>query len=407
MLTRVDAKAVVRGTARVHRAAPLLPQPRGPRSARARSRSRCRRTPRCRGSRWRTNGQWMEAEVVEKQLARRAYDDFLHRRQDPALLEKAAGNQFTAKVFPIPANARQAHRDQLQPGAAGRALHAAAARPAEDRARRRRAAGHAAPTASTSSRRCSERNWQPDRDFVSTAATRPQVVSRRRSRRAARRGAGRRSATRRRRSEAPAGVTLLVDTSASRALGFARYVKRDARARRRLARALRRRSRSQVVAFDQDAEPMFYAASADEFARRAGRASCCERGAAGRLGPRPGARVDGAARAARARARRHRRRGHRGRRGRRARSAVKAARQRARSSASTSCSPAASATTRRRPPLVRAGLPRAGAVFDLDRDPMSRRRSARPCSTDVAIEVAGRDVGVPAHDPDARAPASA
>ncbi|HEY5925475.1 MAG TPA: VIT domain-containing protein, partial [Kofleriaceae bacterium] len=47
------------------------------------------------------NGQWMEAEVVEKQLARRAYDDFLHRRQDPALLEKAAGNQFTAKVFPI------------------------------------------------------------------------------------------------------------------------------------------------------------------------------------------------------------------------------------------------------------------------------------------------------------------
>jgi len=51
------------------------------------------------------DGQWMEAEVVEKQLARRAYDDFLHRRQDPALLEKAEGNQFTAKVFPIPANA--------------------------------------------------------------------------------------------------------------------------------------------------------------------------------------------------------------------------------------------------------------------------------------------------------------
>src|SRR3954465_6638408 len=50
-------------------------------------------------------GEWMEAEVVEKQLARRAYDDFLHRRQDPALLEKADGNQFTAKVFPIAPNA--------------------------------------------------------------------------------------------------------------------------------------------------------------------------------------------------------------------------------------------------------------------------------------------------------------
>jgi len=40
-------------------------------------------------------GQWMEAEVVPRLVARRAYDDFLHRRQDPALLEKAAGNQFT------------------------------------------------------------------------------------------------------------------------------------------------------------------------------------------------------------------------------------------------------------------------------------------------------------------------
>ena len=50
------------------------------------------------------DGQFMEAEVVEKQLARRAYEDFLHRRQDPALLEQAAGNEFAARVFPIPAN---------------------------------------------------------------------------------------------------------------------------------------------------------------------------------------------------------------------------------------------------------------------------------------------------------------
>lgn len=48
---------------------------------------------------------WQEAEVVELQAARRAYEDFLHRRQDPALLEQAAGNQFTARVFPIPAHA--------------------------------------------------------------------------------------------------------------------------------------------------------------------------------------------------------------------------------------------------------------------------------------------------------------
>src|SRR5512132_4439317 len=37
------------------------------------------------------NGQFQEAEVVEKATARRVYDDFLHRKQDPALLEKASG----------------------------------------------------------------------------------------------------------------------------------------------------------------------------------------------------------------------------------------------------------------------------------------------------------------------------
>lgn len=46
---------------------------------------------------------WQEAEVVELQAARVAYEDFLHRRQDPALLEKQAGNEFQARVFPLPA----------------------------------------------------------------------------------------------------------------------------------------------------------------------------------------------------------------------------------------------------------------------------------------------------------------
>ncbi len=51
--------------------------------------------------------RWQEGEVVERQAARRAYEDFLHRRQDPALLEHEAGNQFSARVFPIPARARK------------------------------------------------------------------------------------------------------------------------------------------------------------------------------------------------------------------------------------------------------------------------------------------------------------
>ncbi len=54
-----------------------------------------------------TPNGWQEGEVVEKKAARAAYEDFLHRRQDPALLEQAAGNQFSARVFPIPARGRK------------------------------------------------------------------------------------------------------------------------------------------------------------------------------------------------------------------------------------------------------------------------------------------------------------
>ncbi|MFT7626177.1 MAG: hypothetical protein ACI9WU_005372, partial [Myxococcota bacterium] len=53
-------------------------------------------------------GSWMEGEVVEKQRARRIYEDFLHRKQDPAILEQAAGNTFRARVFPIEANENKA-----------------------------------------------------------------------------------------------------------------------------------------------------------------------------------------------------------------------------------------------------------------------------------------------------------
>ena len=55
----------------------------------------------------RIGAQWQEGEVVERQKARRVYEDFLHRRQDPALLEHAAGNAFSARVFPIPARAEK------------------------------------------------------------------------------------------------------------------------------------------------------------------------------------------------------------------------------------------------------------------------------------------------------------
>jgi hypothetical protein len=53
------------------------------------------------------DGAFQEGEVVEKQAARRAYEDALHRGQDPALLEQASPNEFSARVFPIPARGRK------------------------------------------------------------------------------------------------------------------------------------------------------------------------------------------------------------------------------------------------------------------------------------------------------------
>ncbi|WP_411823082.1 VIT domain-containing protein [Leptospira sp. 'Mane'] len=50
---------------------------------------------------------WQEGEVVEKEKAVRVYEDFLHRRQDPALLESDAGNEFSARVFPITAKSEK------------------------------------------------------------------------------------------------------------------------------------------------------------------------------------------------------------------------------------------------------------------------------------------------------------
>jgi outer membrane protein OmpA-like peptidoglycan-associated protein len=54
-------------------------------------------------SRWamRLGDGWQEGEVVPSEAATEAYESFLHRRVDPALLEKQAGSRFSARVFPI------------------------------------------------------------------------------------------------------------------------------------------------------------------------------------------------------------------------------------------------------------------------------------------------------------------
>lgn len=67
--------------------------------------------------------EFQEGEVIEKQRARLTYETYLHRREDPALLEKDAGNQFRARVFPIAPRERkqlilsytQSHADPDEP----------------------------------------------------------------------------------------------------------------------------------------------------------------------------------------------------------------------------------------------------------------------------------------------------
>jgi tetratricopeptide (TPR) repeat protein len=51
------------------------------------------------------NGRLMEGEVVERLRANQVYEQFLHQMRDPALLEQDQGNRFSARVFPIEANA--------------------------------------------------------------------------------------------------------------------------------------------------------------------------------------------------------------------------------------------------------------------------------------------------------------
>ena len=195
-------------------------------------------------------GQWMEAEVVPKLVARRAYEDFLHRRQDPALLEKAAGNQFTARVFPIPARAEKhlvISYSQELPGT----RYTLPLRGLPRAERVDVALALVGNNGTRSTQQLSERDWVPDRDFVSSAPTSAAAV-----------GAGTlvaaqvelTAATTR---DVPRGITLLVDTSASRALGFERYLG----AVKKLVGELRATWGDslplQVVAFDQDSQLVF------------------------------------------------------------------------------------------------------------------------------------------------------
>ncbi len=339
-----------------------------------------------------TNGQWMEAEVVEKQLARRAYDDFLHMRQDPALLEKAAGNQFTAKVFPIAGRSEKHIVISYSQELAG-AQYVLPLRGLPKTERVDVSLAVTGQDGKRSEQTLSERNWVADRDFTSTVATASAlsasgVV-------AAQIQIGDAAGTR----EAPAGITVMVDTSASRALGYAAYVRQVRSLVESLVQAWGPTLPIQVVAFDQDAE-MIFSGKAYELGD-AHVTKLLERGAAGAsdLGQAlawvgqhaPLSRVlvvtDGVITA-----------GNEG----------EALQKQVKALASVKVERIDFAIDgglrdeKAMAALVRSGLQRAGTVLELDKDPVATA-IAETVSLDVAIEIPGADWIYPKTFPTARA----
>ncbi len=168
----------------------------------------------------RIGDDWQEGEVVERKAARQAYEDFLHRRQDPALLEHEAGNSFGARVFPIGAREKKelivSYSEEL-PSAAEPyriALRGLPELASFDAKVIRREHGEAGIEVRQSA--FAETTWTPSSDLVieSSAPTGAMALRHRELAVARIRAEGDAAPT-------PLGsVAILFDTSASRAVGF-------------------------------------------------------------------------------------------------------------------------------------------------------------------------------------------
>jgi hypothetical protein len=224
-----------------------------------------------------TDGNLVEAEVVDKATARRAYDDFLHRRQDPALLEKGAGNQFTAKVFPIPASADKHIVISFSQQLAG-APYVLPLRGLPQTERVDVALSVLGTDGARTEQTLHQTAWKPDRDFVSSASASAAAVGDG-TLVAAQVGFDAQSNDQAMTPTPPAAVTVLVDTSASRAAGYARYVKTVRRFVAALAAKYGAALPVDVVAFDQDTQPI-YSGTASGYGDAAD-AALVDRGAAG------------------------------------------------------------------------------------------------------------------------------
>jgi hypothetical protein len=202
----------------------------------------------------RTSAGWQEAEVVELGKARRVYEDFLHRAQDPALLEREAGNLFRARIFPIPARAT---KDLIV------SFSQELASPTEDYRLPLRglpqidrldvAVAVVGAGGRKSWTRLGKRGWVPDVDFAAPrkGAARALRAGRFFASYVSPLGTGKRAAPKSRSPIEP--ITVAFDTSASRSAGFARAID-DAVA---MIAALGGDRPLAVFAFDQEIAPIY------------------------------------------------------------------------------------------------------------------------------------------------------
>ncbi|MEZ4449097.1 MAG: AgmX/PglI C-terminal domain-containing protein [Nannocystaceae bacterium] len=212
-------------------------------------------------------GAWQEGEVVERQAARVAYEDFLHRRQDPALLENNAGNSFSARVFPIAAHERKelivSYSQELRSSGDPYRLMLRGLPILESLDASvivREVGGDGAPASNLGGAAVQTRvvevkksNYMPDRDLEVASSRPPMVVGLRHDNLAL----ARVTAVGDMPPAVVGSLTVLFDTSASRALGFDRDIARLSE----LLSALRERSGEdfdlKIIAFDQTREAIY------------------------------------------------------------------------------------------------------------------------------------------------------
>jgi len=211
------------------------------------------------------HGAWQEAEVVERQRARQIYEDFLHRKQDPALLEKKAGNQFRARIFPIEANSiKEIIVSYSQKLASSKTPYRLFLKglPKIERLNLSAFVGEQVESQQGASSlggvsvtnkvvRVEKTDWAPEQDFI--VPTQSTIGGLRHSNLALMRVAPKISAQR----AAAQSLLLLVDTSGSRAAGFYRQVEQVGAVVKHLSQTYGAKLPLHVACFDQGVGSVF------------------------------------------------------------------------------------------------------------------------------------------------------